>query len=320
MPDLKKLRICHSSELPPKESRENYLFLLTDTLELIVENTHYTDPFMIVETFPETHVISGAVYISLSGEVKVYYDYTYKDIARIEDKSQLEVLKNLGTTYFLHASRRYLDHNLRLISLPYYNGTYMLTVSIAKDLKINEKTVIRYDPEKEEFYIEGEHEFEDFRRYRSGESSTIKTEVNNYCIHPEVKLDPDPTNILKIVGQGLYAGLPDNVITKTRFDAFRHEYANYKYILAGYIDELKKAVEKAEINISPDTIARKIAEAVNDRYGNMVEVFDKYEEALKKIESFDQSSKEYTDAAFEAAKQEIMEAFNVAIAQLWDTF
>lgn len=317
---LKHLRICHSSELPPKGERSGFLFLLVDKLELLVEESFYSDPFLIVSDFPKENVITGAIYISLSGEVKVYYDYEYHNIAEIENQSQLEVLKNLGTTYFLHASRRYIDHKSRLLTLPYHNGTYMLTVDVAKDLKINEKTVIRYDPENEEFYIEGEHEFEDFRRYRSGKSSTVDVQVNNHCIHAEVKLDPDPTNILKMVGNGLYAGTPSNLITKERFQQFQHEYARYKYILAGYVDELRKAVEKAEINISPDTIAKKIAEAIEDRYGTMVEVFDKYEEAMKKIETFKTSSKEYTDAAFEAAKAELIEFVNQSAAQQWDTF
>lgn len=319
MEGLKILRVCLSNELPDEVDRTNqYLYFVYDKLVLLLGKNYYSDPYVIVEKLP-TNPISGILYITLNGEVKAFHDQSFIDIATIESTDQIEILKQLGTTFFIQADKRYLDRKRRLLMLPYHNGTYMLTVNLAKDLKINEKTVIRYDPEKEEFYIEGEHEFENFRRYQGAETSTVTTKVEDHCIHADIRLSSDPRNIIKLVGDGLFAGITDKV-TNADFVVFKKQYYEYKDMLDGFLADVNEAIENAEIHIGEETIATKIQEAVEEYYGEMVDVFDRYEELATKLDLFEESSTAYTDKVFSETRDELLTLFSEATKDQWGKF
>lgn len=313
----KILHVCLQCELPPPGERTNdHIYLVYDKLVLLLGNDFYSDPFVIVEKLPEKP-ISGILYILLSGQVRAYSGGVFELVANIEeDPKQLEALKNLGTTYFIHAAKRYLDPQTRLLMLPYHNGTYMLSVNLAKDLKINEKTVIRYDPETEQFYIDGEHEFEDFRRYLSGESRTASVKVENSCVHADIKLSNDPENILRIIGGGLFASTR-GMVSGDEFRKFRNEYYTYKTVLEGYLEEVREAIAEAEVTIDQATIAQKIQEAIESYYGEMVEIFDKYEEILAKVEQDKVEIKEYTDQRFDNALINLTKLINDSVNDQW---
>lgn len=319
MATIKTLRVCLSNELPEYTDRTNdFLYLVYDKLFLLLGKNFYSDPFVIVESFPQ-NPISGILYIGLDGYVKAFRNGGYDIIAQIESETQIEALKNMGTTYMLHASKRYIDRQTRCLMLPYHNGTYMLTVNLAKDLKINEKTVIRYDPKTEQFYIDGEHEFEDFRRYHSGETDSVSVKVEDHYIHADLKLSQNPSNILRMVGDGLFASVED-MLSNAEFREFRKEYSSYKEILGDYMVDLRKAIDEAKISIGEYTVAQKIQEAIEDYYGEMVDVFEKYDKIAEQIDVIKTDAKTYTDKSFDAALKELTDLVNKSVDEQWGSF
>ena len=45
----------------------------------------------------------------------------------------------------MNTDRMYIDQGSRTLQLPYYNGKYNMSVSMANDIKFDEKLVARYD-------------------------------------------------------------------------------------------------------------------------------------------------------------------------------
>ena len=120
----KTLRVCLSSELPSIYDRSiNFIYYLYDKLEVFLGKNYYSDPYAIVETFPDNPVL-GMLYFCLNdGTVSSYINNTKEIIANIETQEQLEILKQAGTKFFVNSDRRYLDVKTKIISLPFKNGT-----------------------------------------------------------------------------------------------------------------------------------------------------------------------------------------------------
>lgn len=307
MSDICNLRVLLSSELPEYASRtDEYYYLLYDYCRLLHGKNYYSDPFFIAEKIPEKP-ISGSLYILLNGEVHFCNDdYTTRLIARINSDQELKHLKGMGSMYMVHASHRYMDPSRRVMMLPYYNGTYMLTARLAGDLKFNENTVLRYDPRTEEFYIDGEHEIEDFRCYQSSETESVITEIYERCIHSHVKISGDPSNMIQTLPGGLFVKA-GKFASSSEFAEFRRQYSDYKSILGSYMQEIEEAVENAKVSIGEYTIARMVKQALDDYHSDMVDLFTKYEEIQGVLDRFEEDAKGYVDHEVEDAKNQIIE-------------
>lgn len=317
MSELKTLRVCNTQDLPRGLNRKpDFYYFLYDKLVLFQGSRIYDDPYVILDDVPDDP-IPNLLYITLKdGYIKIYEDYTIVNIAVIESQEQLELLKQSGTLFFLRSDRRYMDVDQRYLTLPYHNGKYLLTIDLCKDIKINNNTVIRFDEHEGRFFIEGDHAFEDFRRYQPGRSDTVDITIEDDYIRAGVKLSKDPRNIIKVVKDGLYAAITDKV-TDDDFSVFKKNYYEYKAILQGYLEDVDEALKKSNDAITSD-IDDKIMSAIQDAYGEMSSVFDKYDELLKKVEDMEAASKKYTDDQFAEAVESLNNSTNMN--NVWGEF
>lgn len=318
---MKTLRVCLSSELPPLLERDkDFIYFVYDKLEVFFGQNYFQDQYAIVETFPEQDPIRNMLYFCLDdGKAKTIIDIMPEDIAEIESEEQLEILKRTGTSFFVNADKRYLDVKTKLITLPFKNGTYELTVSLASDLEINENTVIGFNPEKQEFEIIGD--IQDFdlvfsRRYRGKETPTIKMNVDDHIISADVKVSPEGSNIIQVQDDGLYASVKDRVSTNV-FEAWAIKFREYYEHMQEYIAELAELVEKAEEIISGSTIADMILQTLESVYPEIDTALENYDYYAEKIDAFPEEIYDYADQQIQLAKDEINESLDIYMRNPW---
>lgn len=320
--NLKTLRVCLSSELPELSNRDpNYIYFLYDKLLLYIGQSLYNDHYAIVEKEPE-YPITGMLYFILDGKVKIYIDYIWETIAQIENDEQLEILKQSGSIFFVNAERRYLDLQKRTITLPYSNGTYELTVSLAKDLKIDENTIIKFNTETNEFEIVGniqDHDMVFTRDYIGKETASITTEVSEHRVSSEIKLSRAFDNILKIIpGEGLYADASGKV-TKEEFRSWVSKYQDYKANMEYYLKDLNDQINGSLGSVSEKAVSSKIQTALQEVYPEINSILLNLDSMYKKFEEIEERSKTYTDEAFQKAYDEIYGAVLNAMQDPWET-
>ena len=324
MAELKTLRVCLSSELPILlERKPNFIYFIYDKLELFVGQTMYSDPFAIVESMPENPV-SGMLYLVLDGYIRIYLDYGIKEIAYIESEDQLELLKQAGTTFFVNSEKRYLDLQRRVITLPFNNGTYELTVSLAKDLIIDKDTVIGFNPLTNQFEIIGNHNTDLVftGRYRGKDSDSVNMTVSENKISADVKVSKGYDNIIKILPDGIYANA-NNKVDKDTFYSWVENYHNYRTSLNYYLRDLETELDNmVGIDITEEYIFSKIRSAIQSIIPDIEEAIEKYDEILAKFEAVETNTKAYTDEKFTMTKQEIIDYINSksTTENIWETF
>lgn len=322
---MKTLRVCHSRDLPSLHERDiNFIYYLYDKLEIFMGQNYYSDPYAIVESYPQSdRIVAGMLYFCLDdGYVRARVNLEDKQIAMIESDAQLEILKQAGTTFFVNADRRYLDTKTKLISLPFKNGTYELTVRLANDLKIDENTVIGFNPETQEFEIIGKIQDYDLvfsRGYKGKDTDTVKTIVEDHKISGEIKINPNPDNIIKTSKDGLYVNVNDRV-SSVVFEDWSKRFATFNEEIEEFIEELADLIEAAEEIIATDSIARKIMESLRLVYPEIDEALANYDEYAEKIDALDTGIYRYADEAIEGAEQELSEAITNATNNPWEIF
>ena len=319
---MKTLRVCHSRDLPSIESRDsNFIYFLYDKLEVFLGKNHYSDPYAIVQSYPSDPV-AGMLYFCLDdGYVKSKVNLETINIAEIETYEQLEILKQAGSTFFVNADKRYLDARTKTIVLPFHNGTYELTLSLANDLKINENTLIGFNPETQCFEIIGDHHEPLIFTYGyTGEDTdTLITNVEDHKISGDVHLSNNYDNIIKVASDGLYASVNDRVSSEV-FEDWTERFKTYKTDMEEYIAELTDLVERAEEIISTDSITRKINEALQAVYPEIDSALANYNNYAREIDEFTTEMDEYARTTIEAARQEIIGEVEEATANPWEEF
>jgi hypothetical protein len=313
---LKTLRICLFKELPDVAERDiNYLYLTYDRLLLFFGQNPFYDPFVICERVPESP-IEGCLYIQFDGSVKTVVDGQVVDIAKIEDESQTEGLKKLGTTYFIHADRRYLDLQRRTLQLPYHNGTYSMTVSLANDLKVNDKTVVRYDQASENFYIEGEHDsIPRFDGYTAGESGTVDLNIEEHCIHADVRVSKAEDNMIQVKNGGLYA-TTSNKVSLEQFNQLRQSFEDYQTQSQELLSSIQDLLDHDCSNVvSENSIMSMVVNAVSQYNEDITYIVQYYNSIYERLESLESKSKEYTDKVFEEKSEDIAEAISHSVLE-----
>lgn len=304
--DLKTFKICLFQELPNILERDrDYIYLTYDKLLLFFGQNQYYDPYVICEAIPE-EPIAGYLYILFNGQVKTFNGDEIVDIAEIEDESQAESLRKLGTTYFIKADRRYLDLQRRTLQLPYHNGTYSMTMDMARDLQINDNTVVRYDQSSESFYIDGDFLSPPrFKGYEGKESKTVSVEVNDRCIHAEVRVSKASDNLIQKLNGGLYANV-NGKVSLDQFEALRDTFKIYQAQSDETLAQMRDLVSREHTDVvSESSILAMVVKAVseyNEDITRMVEYYDTVYTRLKEIET---ESKEYTDKVFKEKSDDI---------------
>ena len=321
---MKTLRVCHSRDLPSIHERDiNFIYFLYDKLEVFLGQNYYSDPYAIVETYPSNNVVAGMLYFCLDdGYVRSKVNLEDKEIALIESDAQLEILKQAGTTFFVNADRRYLDVKTKLISLPFNNGTYELTVRLANDLKIDENTVIGFNPETQEFEIIGDIQDYDLvfsRKYKGKDTDTVKTNVEDHKISGDVKINPAYDNIITKNNDGLYASVNDRV-SSVVFEDWTKRFADFDEYMERFIEDLADLIERAEEIVASDTIARKIMESLERVYPEIDNALENYDEYAQKIDDLDEGIYRYADESFQSTRNELNQAIIDATNNPWEDF
>lgn len=323
MDNIKTLRVCLSEELPTLENRDpNYFYFLYDKLTLFRGQSLFNDPFAIVESMP-SYPAYGLLYMVINdGNVQVYDEYENKTIANIESQDQVELLKQSGTMFFVNSEKRYLDLKRKLITLPYQNGTYELTVSLANDIKIDENTVIGFNPETNQFEIIGDRQDYDLvftSNYRGKESDSAVINVSENRVSAEVKISKAFDNMIKLTGSGLLADGAGK-LKKEDFEIFQDQYHDYKLRIQGYLEELIKAVNDAQYIVSEESISKRILAALESEIPGIEASLAQLDEMASKFDGIEERSMNYTNQQVDFAKGEIINAILDATNNPWTEF
>lgn len=319
----KLLRVITSEYLPSSVDRSSdVIYFVYDKMSIYLGKNFYSDPFCIVEKLPDEPV-EGMLYITMTGELKSFIDGKEEDIGYIESDDQIELLKKAGSVYFMKAEYRYLDLQTRTLQLPFQNGIYQLSVSMAKDTVIDENTIITYNPQSKGFEIYSEHINEEdpdelLNTYKGSETSTVKTVVKDNKIQSDLILSPNENNILKVLHNGLYANLND-VVNSKEFEDLALAYEAYKTAIEAYIKELEEVIETAEFNINEDNIAVKILAELQKYEPTINDIINDYDYIYNQLGLIRESLITYTDDRFETTKQEIIE-YITNITNAWGEF
>ena len=320
MPNLKTLKVCLSEELPLITERDpNTIYFLYDKLLVFLGQSLYNDPYAIVESMPENPVFNMLYFDLSDGKVKAYIDYSVTEIGEIENQEQLEILKQSGTTFFVNAEKRYLDLRRRTVTLPFQNGTYELTVSLANNLKFDENTVIGFNPETNCFEVIGKYDDFDMvftRRYRDEDSHTVDTHVSEHKISADIKISKVEGNILRIHTDGLYASTGDKV-TQERFDSLVKSFRDYRTDMEEYLNNL---AERINSSIGSGTLGERIQTALEKVYPEIDQALADYEEFAAKFDGLEDRLKTYIDDTFDETQTTIMNEYSDFLNDPWGTF
>lgn len=318
-PTQRTLKVCKSEELPDKPDRDkNYMYLVYDKMELHIYQSRYSDPFCIVEVLPanKAQMTDKMVYITTDGYIYCYMNYKAYQLGTVEnfDSDQLEILRKCGTTYFLNAESRYIDKQKRTIQLPFQNGNYQLNLSIFEDVMIDENTVIRFNPETEQFYIAGkEYQFDNrlnnIHAYSGRTSNTVKNKIDKHVFRSDVRISENENNSIQALKNGLYVSTFD-LAKLDDYDRMILAFANYKSIIDIYISELREIVGEATESVSPAQIAAKITEALNAYEPTIQTMFDQYSGLSDRLATVEDTVTNGFSTAMEAAKDEIKNYIN----------
>lgn len=306
----KVLRVCNSEFLPPLSERDpNYVYFVYDKMAVYLGQNYYSDPFCVVEEMPK-HPVEGMLYITIEGKLMTYIDYNAIEIGEIEDQAQIKYLYDAGTVYFMKAEYRYLDAQTRTIQLPYQNGSYQLSVNLAKNIIIDKNTVIRYNPETGRFEIDGRMYGETVNKsdmigdLKGSETESTFTNIINGHIRVDLKISQEAGNLIQLLDSGVYASI-DEYLTDEELEKLRTSLDLYKASLNKYLAELKAVVDAADISVSEDALIMRIKNELDKYHPNITKILDHYEEVYNHLLKLREDSKEYTDKRFLETREAI---------------
>ena len=298
-PTQRILQILTSRELPLPQYREpDHLYYVYDKMKLYLYQSQYADPFSIVEKMPDQSVlVENMLYIVIeTGYMYTYSHNSIVELGHIEinefgdvDPDQMELLKKSGTIYFMNAEERYLDPQTRTLQLPFQNGTYQLTLSLAKDLMIDNETIIKFNEDTEQFEIMGA-EFQpdkwlkDIYKYRGNWNESIITAVEegSNAIKSKVNVADLSGNAIKVLGQGLYVNALD-FADASRYNDMVLAFVNYKNIIDRYVLECTEAIMTITSTISQETIKQRIIAILEEYKPDIDDMFEKYDQFEEEI-------------------------------------
>ena len=316
MASLKTLRVLTSEDLPiPSDRDRDYLYFVYDKMLLYLYQSLYSSPFCIVETLP-TAPADGMLYISINdGKVYIYQGYSMEHVADIEDPSQILLLKKAGTTYFMNAESRYLDVQTRTVQLPYQNGQYVLSLSLAENLQINEDTFIKYDVETEQFYIAGteyqpEDKLNNVGKYIGFETDTAITSTKNGIFKADVKLSENADNMIELLNDGLFVDTSD-LASSEAYNRMVNSFAYYKTAIDRDIRVIEEIIHNIINTLDNDNLDDRILNVMDNKYDAQVgSIVNNYNSLYSRINDIENTV--YTDmnVAIDQVKGEIISYIN----------
>ena len=322
-PTQRILQILTSRELPLPQYREaDHLYYVYDKMKLYLYQSQYSDPFSIVEKMPDQSVlVENMLYIVIeNGYMYTYSHNSIVELGHIEinefgdvDPDQMELLKKSGTIYFMNAEERYIDPQTRTLQLPFHNGTYQLTLNLAKDLMIDNETVIKFNEETEQFEIMGA-EFQpdkwlkEIYKYRGNWNESIITSVEegSNAIKSKVNVADLSGNAIKVLGKGLYVNALD-FADASRYNDMVLAFVNYKNIIDRYVLECTEAIMTITSSISQETIKERIIAILEEYKPDIEDMFEKYDQFEEEINLIQYYLDHDLPEQIEAAEDEIID-------------
>lgn len=316
--EAKILRVITSEFLPVVGDRDkDVIYFVYDMMELHLGKSRYSDPFCIVEELPEKP-IEGMLYITIGGFVQTYINYEWFLLASCPIEEEVELLTKAGSTYFMRAEYRYLDLQTKSIILPYQNGTYQLSVNLAKCLQIDKDTVIYYDETTGHFEIDGNRtdtELHPNHGYEAIDTDSIETKIEGNRIFSNLKLANKDGNILKILEGGLYANT-SQYATHDEIEELSELYADYKIVIESMITELHDEMEDKGYNTTTEMIAEKIAQALEEYEPTIQDLINNYQLIYDQLGFIRDLTSNVSGEKIEEAKQEII-GYLDSIREAW---
>lgn len=333
-PTQRVLKVLHSQNLPlPADRDKNYMYFAYDKMKLYLYQSVYSDPFNIVETLPDKQdMVENMLYITLDGYMNTRIGNSLIDLGTVEkinnviDPAQLALLRKVGTIYFMNAESRYLDTQTRMLQLPFQNGNYQLSLSLAKENLIDNDTTIKFNQETNQFEIMG-NEFQPFKwlkdiyKYITVSTKSISTyiETGFNAIRSEINISDDPTNAIKVLSGGLYVDTSDFVADQ-RYQQLVEAFYEYKHIIDGYVQELKDAVLEVTSTVSPESIDEQINEAIENYQPEMLQMIADYDDFSNRIDALEQNVYTETDQKINQLRTDIISYIDDKVDNAWDTF
>lgn len=291
---MKIFIICSSEFLPAPPDRDpNSIYLLYDTLDVYYGRTQYSGLYSIVTELPdgssiENMPVKNMMYIKMNGDVYMVNEETPELIAQLEDPSQAEYLVKAGTSFLLKSGYRYIDSQTKVLSLPFQNGIFQLSVILDKPIEITNETILVYNPETGHFEIDGPRYYDEFGRnpeilkYTAKETNTVKTYIQNDHIHADVKVSGKVGNILQIRTDGLYANSElfasveefNELVTRTQ-----REINTFNI----FLQRIEDAMASVDITLSDTTLREAIEAAIEEHFPTLEEAVDNYEEVIEQF-------------------------------------
>lgn len=318
---MKILKILSSEFLPLGPDRDdNYIYFCYDNLTMYNGKVQYTDPYCIVDDYPtvDDGPVPNIYYIRKSDGQLCVYNKDIKiwfSIALIEDESQLEYLIKAGTTFLMKSGYRYIDKQTKSLDLPYLNGTYQLSVTTENPIKIDESTIIVYNPETGQFEIDGERYFDEFGRnpeilkYTGVETESAKTIIENDHISTEVKISANVGNILQSTATGLYA-TTGNLAKASELQELIERCRNQADTYAASLAEIEDALTHLDITLSDTTLNEMINDVIRRYFPNISSIINSYEELYEFTEDLVPELTDEIDRRILEAKSEIINAID----------
>ena len=329
VPKTKVLKVIKYQYLPPKNERyKSYVYFCYDRMQLYLYQSLYTDPFCIIEELP-ANPVESMLYITTEGKMYTYYGYKRTFIGEVEkntdgvpDPDQINLLKQAGTVYFMNAESRYLDAQSRTIQLPFQNGEYILSLALGADLRIDDHTVIKYNPNNEQFYIAGQdYQYEDklnnVGKYSGYVTETAETMMDGNTFRSYISVSDMPYNGIQIAETGgLYVDVSD-LASQDKYVNIVQAFNTYKIIIDKYMADLVEAVVACTGEVTADTINAKIAQALNE-YSEIIDTaIEQYDELHEMISDIEYRISTQLRETLGADREEIMGIINKA---RWDYF
>lgn len=283
---MKKLRVCLSKDLPDTLDRsKDYLYFTYDNLYLYSGQNQLSDNFAIVESVPEDAVYGLIYIVSTDGSVHRKIDYRDTKIAEIEEESQLELLRKAGTMFYVNSAHRYFDHQRRILTLPFNDGTYELAVAAKNDAVFNNNTILKYNEKTERFEMYGEQdeEFIDFSKpFRGAKTDTMSIKVDGPRISANVILSKLKGNALKVASDGLCVR-PNEAVDRNTFNSWAKDIADLKKRSQIILDNVSSDIAAMEELVTPQAIQNEIYKQLSAEFGDIKTAIDNYQQYVSEL-------------------------------------
>ena len=292
MADLKTLRVCLSSELPPIELMSNdFLYFAYDKCLLYSGPNRVCANYVIASSMPAVaDQVEGMIYIlNTNGSVHRKIDYADTVIANIESSSQIALLRKAGTMFYINEDHRYLDSQNRSLTLPFNDGEYELNASSRKDMVYDENTILKFNPDTNRFEIYGDttEEFIDFSKpFRGRETDTAKINVDGPRITADVKISDSPNNLITVRPDGLYV-CSDGYMKKADFGDFYEIFTNFKSYTISTMEYIMGELDNIKELITPEYINAEIYRQLSSRFPTIETAIANYDAFVQEFDNLE---------------------------------